>query len=127
MTKKVIVTGGRNYSDKDKVYKTLDDLAPTLVIHGGATGVDEFAHQWAYERGVEYKQYRAEWKNFDKPCLVKTNKYGKKYNALAGPNRNTKMLEENQDALVVAFPGGRGTMDCVTKAKKLGMKVMEIG
>jgi hypothetical protein len=34
------------------------------------------------------------------------------------------MLEAHPEALVVAFPGGRGTADCVRQARGLGMPVL---
>jgi predicted Rossmann-fold nucleotide-binding protein len=37
------------------------------------------------------------------------------------------MLAENPDALVIAFPGGHGTADCIKQAKELGMKIVEVG
>jgi UDP-N-acetylmuramoylalanine-D-glutamate ligase len=36
------------------------------------------------------------------------------------------MLDKEHPDLVVAFPGGRGTTDMISRAKKAGVKVMEI-
>lgn len=100
---KIIVTGGRDYKDKARVFEFLDRLKPTQVVHGGcATGVDSFADQWARKRNVHCRVYKALW-----------NKFGRS----AGPLRNGEMLENEIDGLfaVVAFRGGKGTKDMVSK------------
>lgn len=47
----VLVTGGRKYPDRDKVFTTLNDLCKsrgriTGLIHGMASGADAFAAEW---------------------------------------------------------------------------------
>lgn len=99
----VIVTGGRSYRNYDKVkwaFSLLQGEVKT-IIHGGASGADELAEIYAKENGIPTKVYAAEWKT-----------RGKR----AGPLRNSKMLDENPDAIVIVFPGGRGTADCKRKA-----------
>jgi hypothetical protein len=44
----------------------------------------------------------------------------------AGPIRNQRMIDEGKPDLVIAFPGGRGTADMVSRAKKAGIPVQEI-
>jgi len=110
----LLVCGGRDYDDTDFLEKFLDDLAEkhriTLLIHGGARGADELASNWAWSRDIPRKEYKAYW-----------NKHG---NA-AGPIRNKLMLTEGKPDLVIAFPGGSGTADCIRQAKLLGIKVIE--
>lgn len=89
----------------------LDELKPTLIVQGGASGADSLAKRYAKINLIECVTVEADW-----------NKHGK----AAGPLRNKKMLEMYPDALVVAFPGGRGTTNCVTTAKVLGLDVMEV-
>lgn len=108
---KVIVTGGRNYSNKDKVAQVLRALDPTTVIHGNASGADSLAKDWANRNDVEQCSYDANWKEL-----------GLK----AGPIRNTLMLDHNVTAVVIAFPGGKGTQDCVNKAIKRNMLVLRV-
>lgn len=111
---KVLVTGGRDYHDWEKVFKTLDELNNqykfTLLINGGAKGVDWLATLWAEARKIELKVCPANWKE-----------YGRK----AGILRNHEMLKESPD-LVVAFPGGKGTANMVHISKKSGIEVIEI-
>ena len=48
---KVIVCGGRNYSDRKRVFTTLDALHAetpiTVLMHGDARGADALADDWA--------------------------------------------------------------------------------
>lgn len=108
---RIIVTGGRDYKDQKKVDEVLDLLFPELVIEGGATGADELARIWCMKNKVEGKTYRANW-----------TAHGK----AAGPIRNRQMVEENPDAIVIAFPGGRGTQSCIEIAKSFGRLVFRV-
>lgn len=109
---KVIVTGGRDYDERAFVYETLDkihaNVGITLLIQGGARGADRLALEWAKSRGIPFLTYEADWDTHGKA---------------AGMIRNRQMLKENTDALVVAFPGGNGTIGCVKEAMRLGMKI----
>lgn len=107
----VIVTGGRNYADAERIAAELTHLAPTKIIHGGAPGADTLAGLWAFKHCVPVTVYRADWKS----------------NGLAaGPIRNELMCRDNQDATVLAFPGGRGTANCVMNARAFNMRVIEV-
>lgn len=115
---RILVCGGREYNDIPTLAKTLDALwgpdyldAPT-IISGEAKGADSLAKQYAFDCGLDYEGYPADWK-----------KHGK----AAGPVRNQQMLDEGKPDLVVAFRGGVGTADMVRRAKKAGVEVREIG
>lgn len=121
----VLVCGGRNYSNRGLVFKTLDEIGPKAVVHGACgvdaddpywldmKGADDIADDWACRRGVEKHRRPAAWKRL-----------GRK----AGPIRNQQMLDEfaGRIALVVAFPGESGTADMVRRAKKAGIRVIEV-
>lgn len=110
---RVLVCGGRNYRDMKSVFASLDGLdpVPSLIVHGGATGADSCAGEWARKRGVVCRVYHADW-----------HKHGR----AAGPIRNQKMLDCGKPEMVMAFPGGVGTADMVRRAKAAGVKVTEI-
>lgn len=113
--KRVLVCGGRFFSNRHLVWKTLDKLHHEVgidtIIEGNATGVDTFACRWAWLRGVANLKYAALWR-------VHGN--------AAGPIRNQWMLDHGKPDLVLAFQGGNGTADMVRRAKKAGVDVMEI-
>ncbi len=110
----VLVTGGRKYRDKDKVFKVLDRVHAcrqiTTIIHGDAKGADRFAGEWAESKGVIVRKFPADWRT---------------HGRYAGAVRNQEMVNIKPH-LVVAFPGGSGTANCISKAKKKGLKILII-
>lgn len=111
MNNRVLVTGGRNYKNRRRVFSVLDKLRPDLVIQGGASGADVLAASWAMIHGVACFTCDAPW-----------NALGRR----AGPVRNRWMIQYGQPDLVVAFPGGRGTADCVRAAREANVEVVEV-
>jgi hypothetical protein len=112
---KVVVCGGRDYADRQRVFDVLtrkDAYSPvTRLAHGGARGADSHAEAWRVDRGVEGCVYLPDW-----------NRHGK----AAGPIRNRLMLDAEKPDCVIAFPGGRGTDDCVRAARERGIPVLEV-
>lgn len=111
----VLVCGGRDYDDRDRLFNILDVAHAAnpikLLVHGGASGADDLAGQWARHVGVPWKAYPAYWKSEGKA---------------AGPKRNQRMLDEGQPHLVIAFPGGDGTADMVRRAEKAQVPVVRV-
>ena len=105
---KVLVCGGRDFSDYKLLTRTLDQLRPTTIVHGAARGADSMAGEYAKRQVIPCQVFPAEW-----------NKYGKR----AGYVRNQQMLDEGKPDLVVAFPGGPGTRMMVKIAREQGFKV----
>jgi hypothetical protein len=118
---RVIVTGGRHWGEgrgdngdaacKLTLAAVLEPLRPAVIVQGGClTGADMLARWWAKDRGVVSETFSADWGS---------------YGPSAGPRRNTAMIEGGAD-VVVAFPGGRGTADCVRKARAAGIPVLVV-
>lgn len=93
---RLIVCGGRDYADREYVFTVLDELRPVEIAHGGATGADAFALEWARTRNVPYKTYRALWQAEGRE---------------AGRNRNRRMFFGFEPNGTVSFPGDDGTAD----------------
>lgn len=113
---RVLICGGRNYNNKDKVFEVLDNLRKStkeeiFIIHGGAKGADSLGGEWARTRNISVRVFKADW-----------NKYGR----AAGIIRNEGMLKEGKPDLVVAFPGGKGTAHMIMIAEEAGVEVKEI-
>lgn len=123
---RVVVTGGRGYTDHAFVFAALDAIHAVTPItglaHGGAgkvgpisgrpIGVDLLAGAWAEARGVPQTTFpvsEAEWR---------------RYQRAAGPIRNRRMLDEYEPDALVAFPGGKDTADCVNAARERGIEVL---
>lgn len=115
----VLVTGGRLWDDELAVSEFLDytDQSDPIseLVHGMAAGVDTMAGRWARRRGIDVKEFPANWD---------------KYKKAAGAIRNQAMVDylaEQKKRLaycfVVAFPGGTGTADCTDKASKAGLSI----
>lgn len=111
---KVLVCGGREYQNRDRVIQVLNDLnsrhGVSLLIHGDARGADRLAGNWAESAGVQEVRCPANWLY-----------YGRR----AGHRRNASMLLLEPD-LVVAFPGGKGTAMMVQLAKDNNIRVIDV-
>ena len=108
-----LVCGGRTLNDREYIWSVLDNCviqfgAPTLLISGGAPGVDTQASAWAYGHKLPRKVFAADWQ---------------KYGRAAGMLRNQEMLNFGP-RLVIAFPGGRGTNDMVRRAEEAGLEIL---
>lgn len=116
---KILVCGGREYDDMDRMIRELDKIVKeydhVTIIHGCARGADSMAGEYASMRGYDVEEYPAQW-----------DKHGRR----AGPIRNLQMLNEGNPDIVVAFPGGRGTahMTAISIEKSVFVKIiLEIG
>lgn len=109
----VLVCGGRDFKDCWAVTRALveEGPIPSLVIHGGAPGADRLADEVARFNGIHVAVVNALWGH-----------YGAK---AAGPLRNAAMLRLSPDK-VIAFPGGRGTENCIGQAEEVGIPVERV-
>lgn len=111
---KAIVCGGRRYTDTVWLFERLDELHAkykfTLIIVGGAKGVDTLAERWALAREVPVVRVSADWE---------------KHGNQAGPLRNVRMLGWDPD-VTIAFPGGTGTADMCRKTAQVNKPVWRI-
>lgn len=109
---KIAIVGSRHCEAKEQVFHFVAGLAQrdasTVILSGGAPGVDTWAEQAAKEYGLQTEIYKADW-----------DTHGKS----AGFIRNTTIVAEADK--VVAFWDGksRGTLDTINKAKKAGLSV----
>jgi predicted Rossmann-fold nucleotide-binding protein len=110
--RRVIVTGGRDFTNYDLMDKALHDfiLQDDVIVQGGARGADLLAAQWAQRNGVQYVTFVARWTELG---------------AFAGRERNTRMLAAGAQC-VIAFPGGTGTAHMVEIARAAGVVVITV-
>jgi hypothetical protein len=117
---RVLVCGGRDYSDWKTIYNVLDkehaENPIDVLIHGGAKGADRIAHVWASKRNVKVEYYKiteADWSL---------------HGNAAGPIRNQEMLDKGKPDLVIAFPSKNsvGTYDMIDRAGIVGVPVRKI-
>ena len=106
-----IVCGGRDYDKPATVFAVLNDLRPSMVIHGECpTGADYMADVWCSHSNTHVARVPALWSGFGD---------------MAGPLRNTHMLLL-KPGLVIAFPGGAGTRNMTEKAASQGIPVIKV-
>jgi hypothetical protein len=111
----LIVSGSREATETDAklIWRELDLIHAngpiSLLIEGGARGVDNYAAKWAVAHDVRLGHMPADWDKY-------TNRKA------AGPIRNRAMLAKYPEARVLAFPKGKspGTRNCIAQARKLG-------
>ena len=106
---RIAIVGSRNYPRLDQVRDYVASLPPnTVVISGGARGVDKTAEEEAKRRGLECAVFLAEWDEESRfPGLV----------------RHRDIVEAAEK--VVAFWDGRshGTAYALKLAQQLGKPV----
>ena len=109
---KVIVAGGRDFSDYDLLKSKLDNLLvdrdPVEIVSGTARGADKLGEFYAKRTQLAVALFPANW-----------DLYGKS----AGYRRNEEMAEY-ADALVAFWDGkSRGTKHMIDLANKSGIQV----
>jgi hypothetical protein len=112
---RVLVCGGRAFTDRALLEATLDRLHHayvfTVLIEGDARGADRMAGEWAEAQGIGHEVFKADWDGLG---------------AKAGPIRNQQMLDEGRPDLVVAFPGAGGTDHMKRIARLAGIEIVEV-
>ena len=110
----VAITGGKEVTDADAIWTTLDRTrarhADMVLLHGGGPGVEKIAASWAEARGVDQVVCRPDW-----------NAHGK-----AAPFRRNDELLNLLPKGVIAFPGSGITGNLVDKARQLGIPVQHV-
>lgn len=107
--KRIAVIGSRGFASLDRVRDFVRSLPPgTMVVSGGARGVDSAAETAAREAGVATEIHHADW-----------DTHGRK----AGPMRNALIIA-NADAVVAFWDGeSRGTLNALVQAHEAGLPI----
>ncbi len=114
---RIVITGGRDYkvtdSDLERLFEIIayemGEHADIEIIHGGARGVDtDVAREIKLaDSTIKITPMRASWL-----------RYGR---SRAGFIRNQAMIDIGD--MLIAFPGGNGTADCVKRARTKGIRI----
>ena len=117
---RIIVTGSRHARNAhgDAILYWLRGFpAGTVVVHGGADGVDTLAGHAARYHGYRVEEWPMDWQ-------AARRILGPRWK-LAGPLRNAWMLHAAPTDLVLAFPlpGSKGTWDMIRQAHNAGVPV----
>lgn len=129
---RVILTGSRDWSDRQAVYDALNEVyrtyGPFVLAHGAcSTGADSFAQDWYALASrlvpVTVDPFRADWRGRGRA---------------AGPERNERMVKAGAQ-LLLAFLGpctrehcsepqphdSHGTAGCTDLARAAGIEIKE--
>lgn len=112
---KVIIAGGRDISNRDRVFAIIDrDLlrwkeeglpAVTEIMSGCARGVDTLGEQYAAAHNIPVKKFPADWDVNGKA---------------AGPIRNRQMADYADRLIVIMHIDSKGSKNMYETMKKLG-------
>lgn len=123
---RILVAGTRSYDDVEHFNKIMDEVltehqnkGKIAFISGGAhSGADHLVIQWCGERQYPCCVFKADWDNIDKKdAIIKTNAAGKRYNAMAGFDRNEDMAAYATSACVLWDKKSPGTKDMINRLK----------
>lgn len=113
---KVIIAGGRDFCDKELLYKQCDRFLITVVgakdieiISGRAQGADRLGEEYSNDRGYRIKYFIPNWRRDGKAGGVIRNREMAKY---AAP-----------DGILIAFWDGksRGTKNMIDEATAMNL------
>lgn len=108
---KILVAGGRDFDDYDRLKSDLDNISVQCIISGLARGADTLGLIYAHNNLIPTLEFPADW-----------NRYGKS----AGYKRNQQMLDEGKPDLVLIYWDGssKGTSHMIDIANKAGIKTV---
>ena len=115
--KYLLIAGGRDFDDAEIFDRVVREYiagneAGTVIVEGGAKGVDTLAREYAEKNGMTYVEMEADWK---------------KYGRAAGPKRNeamTKYIFDMKGTALFFWDGkSKGTKNCILNATSLDIPV----
>lgn len=129
---RLIIAGSRTLQITDdelepKIFDAVGSWDDLIIIEGGALGIDRCARYFAQNNGIAYKTMDADWDDLTHPdAVIKTNKFGKKYDALAGHRRNQEMAAEGDVLLLIWNGTSTGSSDMRRRMKRLNKPIYEV-
>lgn len=122
---KIAIVGSRGFKSIEKVIDLVNTLPHgSVIVSGGAPGVDVTAERAGRARGLAVNSIEAAWNDLSHPeALIKINKFGQQYDSRAGLRRNEDIIKEADE--VFAFWDGKssGTRNSINHAKRLNKKI----
>jgi len=123
---KLLITGSRNYKNADTLSEMIDqltmliqienimDCTPTEILHGGATGADQLADNYAKKHGIK--------------CTIIRPDYQRHHHKMAPLMRNTELVEKSEYTIALYGKGQDekgGTADTARKTKAARKHLLE--
>jgi len=99
----------------------------TQIVSGKAPGADRAGELYADNLSLSVKPFPAKWDDLTVPgAVIKINKYGKKYNAKAGHDRNKDMAVYCDAGVVLMKKGGSPGSKDMIKLLEVNNKVVYV-
>lgn len=128
---RVIIAGSRSINDYNLICSVIieSNFGINEVVCGLANGVDSLGKQWAIKNNIPIKEFPARWNDTQQkeywPVLIKYNKNGKKYNAMAGFNRNQEMVVYASHLILIWDGKSPGSKHMLEVAQFHGLQIFE--
>jgi hypothetical protein len=84
-------------------------FSPSVIVSGGAKGIDSYARQFAAEQRLDLKEYLPEYQKYGKPATM---------------IRNTQIIQDSDVVFAFPSPDSKGTLDSIRKAKKYNKQLI---
>ena len=109
---RVIIAGGRDFDDYEKLCKFCDKILSNQdkvkIVSGTAKGADRLGERYAEERGYKVKRFPAQWAQ---------------HKRAAGNIRNDEMADYADGLIAFWDDKSKGTMHMIDLAREKGLKV----
>lgn len=123
----VLVCGGRKFTDRDYLYRAMEEVQKAYkfigLVHGAAAGADRLAGEWWGDWIKRHKTPKSSFWGVGVPIM---DWEWERHGNGAGPRRNQKMIDMFHPDLVVAFPGQNGTADMIRRATQQKIPVLNL-
>ncbi len=121
---RTIIAGSRTIWDYNAIEIAINNsgFEITEVVCGMAPGADSVGWAWAYINGLKIIEMPADWNDIGRG-IVRTNRYRKQYNPLAGHERNVRMAKASEALIAVHDGKSTGTAHMIQQAHDHGLKV----
>lgn len=123
---KVIIAGSRALTDPKLIDMAVAESGFDVseLVSGGADGVDQNAEFWAGQVDIPVVKFEPDWNNIThRDAIIRTTKWGQKYDARAGLRRN-QLMAVYADALIAIWDGkSAGTKHMIKTAKRRELEI----
>jgi len=126
------IVGSRGYTNRERIKSIVERYIAQygsgnlIIVSGGCPkGADFLGKQVALELDLPYEEHAPRHAKYNQYCVQSPDSYNKPYNVGHYFERNAEIAEGSDHILAFTIKGLKcnGTMDTVTKARKLGKQV----
>lgn len=136
MSTTLLIFGNRDFIDYDKFKVACDNALSVLnkvdvqLVGFDDTGVGAMVKKYSEDNNIPLVVEKAEWHRLGgQPCLIKYDKFGKAYNALAGIIRSKNALSKlKREDIILAFWDGECnyTYKTIQLAREFGLATFKL-